>query len=98
MSKHAKFLRRMRQSLKSIRFEEISNFLQKLGFKKRQSGSHATFFYPGCPKILTIPEKKPSIGSIYVMKTLDLLDELVLSETETEEQNEDAEADNAQPA
>jgi predicted RNA binding protein YcfA (HicA-like mRNA interferase family) len=93
MSKHAKFLRRMRQNPRSIRFDELCNLLLKLGFKMRQAGSHATFTYPGCPKILTIPEKKPSVASYYVNKTLDLLDELGLSETETEDQNEDTETD-----
>ncbi|MBA2714444.1 MAG: type II toxin-antitoxin system HicA family toxin [Rubrobacteraceae bacterium] len=43
MSKDDKILRKIRQSPRSIRFEELEVFLKRRGFEGTQRGSHVQF-------------------------------------------------------
>jgi len=64
MSKHEKLLQRFRNNPKAVRFEEIDALLLRLGFDKRQSGSHATYTFG--QHLITVPFRKPFILPIYV--------------------------------
>ena len=72
MSKHDKLLQRFRNNTKTVRFEEIDALLLRLGFEKRQSGSHATYTLDGC--LITVPFRKPYILPVYVKAILDIID------------------------
>ena len=81
MSKRTKFVRRMQQNPKAVRFDELCNFLESLGCRRRESGSHITFTFPGTGRIITVPRRIPFVLPIYVKNVLDLLDELGLIPT-----------------
>lgn len=74
MSKREKLLQRFRNNPKTVRFEEIDRLLLKLGFDKRQVGSHATYTLE--QHLITIPFRKPYILPIYVKSILAILDTL----------------------
>lgn len=94
MSKRTKLLRRMRQNPKSIRFDELCNFLESLGFRKRESGSHFTFTYPGSRSIITVPRRIPFVLPVYVKNVLDVLDELGLTAPEPGDETGETDEDN----
>jgi predicted RNA binding protein YcfA (HicA-like mRNA interferase family) len=75
MTKYQKFIEKLRQNPKNVRFEEIDSLLQRLGFEKRQRGSHVTYLISGKPP-MTIPIRKPFILPVYVKQVLQMLDEL----------------------
>jgi predicted RNA binding protein YcfA (HicA-like mRNA interferase family) len=83
----------MRQNPKSIRFDELSNFLESLGFRKRESGSHFTFTYPGSRNIITVPRRIPFVLPIYVKNILDVLDELGLTASVASEETGEIDED-----
>lgn len=72
MTKREKLLQRFRANPKTVRFEELDNLLLKLGFEKRQVGSHATYRLGA--HIVTIPFRKPYVLPVYVKSVLELLD------------------------
>ncbi len=72
MSKREKLLVRFRNNPKTVRFDEIDTLLQRLGFEKRQSGSHATYTFE--QYLITVPFRKPYILPIYVKSILAILD------------------------
>jgi predicted RNA binding protein YcfA (HicA-like mRNA interferase family) len=43
VSRDEKVIRRMRQSPKNIRFEELESFLQRQGFEGTQRGAHVQY-------------------------------------------------------
>jgi predicted RNA binding protein YcfA (HicA-like mRNA interferase family) len=76
MSKKDKALEKLRESPKSIRFEEIDTILLRLGFEKRQRGtSHAVYTLKGKGRIV-IPFRQPFILAVYVKEVIKLIDEL----------------------
>lgn len=79
MSRQEKLLARIRQNPKNVRFEEIDNLLLRLGFDKRQKGSHAFYSFRGKYPI-TIPFRKPFILPVYVKNVLKIIDELELED------------------
>lgn len=99
MSKREKFLRRMRQNPKNIRFVDLCTFLESLGFRKRDcggGGSHFTFTYPGSHPI-TIPRRIPFVLPTYIREVLNMVDELNLVASEVDEESDeiDEEVDEA---
>jgi predicted RNA binding protein YcfA (HicA-like mRNA interferase family) len=75
MSRWEKRLAQIRNSPKSVRFEDIDALLTGLGFAQRQRGNHVVFSKPGVAPI-TVPIRKPFILPIYVKQILDCLDNL----------------------
>lgn len=75
MSKVDKALAKIRSNPKAVRFDEIDHILIRLGFTKRQRGSHA--FYTFGNLRLAIPEPHPSkhVLPVYVKQFLALMDE-----------------------
>jgi len=80
MSKFEKELARLKQNPKNVRYEELEKILLRIGFSKRQRGtSHVVFRKEAV--ILTVPIKKPFLKSIYVKKTLDVIEKMIDLET-----------------
>lgn len=75
MSRAKKAITRLRENPRNVRFEEIDTILGRLGFEKRQKGSHAVYTLKGMPPI-TIPFRKPFILPAYVKQVLQIIDEL----------------------
>ncbi len=77
MSKKDKLLAKIRKNPKSVRFEDLDAILARLGFQKRQKGSHATYTRQGLPP-LTIPHphRQPFVVPVYVKQFLAVIDEL----------------------
>lgn len=80
MSKREKLLIRFRNNPKTVRFEEIDSLLLRLGFDKRQTGSHATYTFG--QHLITVPFRKPYVLPVYVKNILAILDGMESSEDE----------------
>ena len=81
MSQYEKLIERIKRLDKNLRFIEVKNVLEKMGYEmKGPSGgsSHMTFRKEGCPPI-TIPVHEP-IKKIYISMIKEVL--------ENEESNE----------
>ena len=77
MSKWDKFLMRISNLSKDIRFDELRKVMESYGYKMnapRRGSSHYTFRKPGCQPI-TIPRHEP-IKKVYV----EMVKEIVESE------------------
>ena len=74
MSKWDKLIRRIKSLDKNLRFEELKNVLEYLGYEgKISGGSHYTFRKKGCRKI-TIPKHR-IIKTVYVEAVRDVIEE-----------------------
>lgn len=78
MSKHEKLLRKLRQSPKSIRFEDIDLVLEHFGFERRQPGGGSShYFYRYKHYRITIARHIPFIHSDAVKDVLRVIDEIL---------------------
>jgi len=78
LSQIEKLLQRIKNSPKTVRFEELDKVLRKSGFKCRQpngGSSHHTYTKPGMPLILTVPHKEPYVKEFYVKQVIKALEE-----------------------
>jgi predicted RNA binding protein YcfA (HicA-like mRNA interferase family) len=75
MSKFEKAIAKLHQNPQNVSFGEIDRILLRLGFEKRQKGSHAVYTREGSYPI-TIPFKKPFILPVYVKKVLQIIEEV----------------------
>ncbi|MGC1376474.1 MAG: hypothetical protein WA821_09630 [Anaerolineales bacterium] len=68
-------IKKLRQNIKNVRFDDVDAILCGLGCAKRMKGSHATYTYPGQHPIV-IPFRKPFILPVYVQQILQLIDSI----------------------
>jgi hypothetical protein len=76
MSKIDKALERLRNNPKSVRFDDLDTLLLRLGFRKRQKGSHAFYTRGGLRIGVPHPHNQPYVLPVYVKQVIALLDEL----------------------
>lgn len=76
-SKIDKLVEKTRNSMKNVRFDDLTKILNFIGYEciKRNSGSHHTFRKKGCLPI-TIPKDNP-VNPTYVRKVLEAYDDNV---------------------
>ena len=78
LSQIEKLLQRIRNNLKTVRFEDLEKILKKAGFTCRQpngGSSHHSYTKPGIPMIVTIPYKEPYVKEFYVKLVIKALEE-----------------------
>jgi virulence-associated protein VapD len=70
MSKQSKLLLKILQGLadKNIAFDDLRNFLKRLGFSERISGGHYIFFKEGIAEIINLQPNKESKAKPYQVK------------------------------
>jgi hypothetical protein len=84
MVKIDKILEKMRRNPRDWRIDDLENIVRRFGLGVRKpSGSHAIFFHVATGKQLSVPAKRP-IKPIYVEAFLSLLDEIGVSDEESE--------------
>ena len=74
MSKQDKFIDRLRNSPKNVRFQDIDILLRGLGFEKRVRGSH--HIYSLDQFRITVPFRKPFVKPVYVKLLLEVLEQV----------------------
>ena len=80
MSRQEKLLAKIRNSQKSVRFEDLTKLLEWYGFElKRVRGSHHAYTLRSYN--LIVPKRKPHLHSYVVKDALKILDELLEDES-----------------
>lgn len=86
MSKRKKRLEKIRQNPKNVSFEELRKVLEDFGFELvRSKGSHHAFKHELVGDLFVVPYRRPFIKVVYVVEALDLIDQVVESETNNED-------------
>lgn len=76
MSSRDKLLIRMRANPRDWRIEDLEALAVHFGISVRKpGGSHAVFFHPALPEMLSVPARRP-IKPVYVRRFLSMLDEI----------------------
>lgn len=79
MSKDEKRIKKMRQNLKNVRFEDLEKLLENIGYRQsKSSGSHRVFKLKRKgleTSIIPIPIKRPHLKQNYVKDTLSQLED-----------------------
>lgn len=76
MSKADKALAKIRHAPQAVRFDEIDVNLKRLGFTKRQKGSHAFYTLGNLRFGMPVPHSYTHVLPKYVKQFLALMDEL----------------------
>ncbi len=90
MSKRQKRLERLRQNPNNVTLADLRQVLEDYGFVYRQTvGSHYTFsvVIGDKTKLLVVPFRRP-VKTIYIKKALELIDQVIAAQEETDEENE----------